>query len=110
MGAKRAFAHPSEAEVARIFDYYRVRYEYEPRSFPIAWDDEGRVVESFTPDFYLPDYDLYVEVTVLKQSLVTRKNRKVRLLRTLYPHVSVKLLYNRDIRALFAKYGVVAGG
>lgn len=110
MAAKRTFAHPSEEEVARIFDYYRVRYEYEPRSFPIAWDDEGRIVESFTPDFYLPDYDLYVEVTVLKQSLVTRKNHKVRMLRALYPHVNVKLLYNRDIRALFAKYGVVARG
>ncbi|MDE2572887.1 MAG: hypothetical protein KGM44_10260 [bacterium] len=106
MGDRRAFAHPSEEEVARIFDYYRVRYEYEPRSFPIVWDDDGRIAESFTPDFYLPDYDLYVEVTVLKQSLVTRKNRKVRLLRALYPHVNVKLLYNRDVRALFAKYGV----
>ena len=98
------FAHDSEAEFARILDFYGIRWEYEPRSFPLEHDSAGRTLESFSPDFYLPDFDLYLELTTLKQSLVTRKNRKLRRMRELYPHVRVKILYGRDVRSLFAKY------
>lgn len=98
------FAHESEAEFAGILDFYGIRWEYEPRSFPIERDATGRVTESFSPDFYLPDFDLYLELTTLKQSLVTRKNRKLRRMRELYPDVRVKILYGRDVRSLFAKY------
>jgi hypoxanthine phosphoribosyltransferase len=99
------FAHASEAELARILDYYGVRWEYEPRTFPILWNTDGKVVESFSPDFYLPELDIYVELTTLKQSLVRRKNRKLRRLRELYPDIRVKLFYGKDFRALMLKYG-----
>ena len=99
------FAHASEAELARILDYYGVRWEYEPRTFPILWNPDGKVVESFSPDFYLPELDMYVELTTLKQSLVRRKNRKLRRLRELYPDIRVKLFYGKDFRALMLKYG-----
>jgi hypothetical protein len=79
------FAHASEAELARILDYYGVSWEYEPRTFPILWNTDGKVVESFSPTFFLPELDVYVELTTLKQSLVRRKNRKLRRLRELYP-------------------------
>ena len=98
------FAHPSEQEFASILDFYGVRWEYEPKSFPLRWDAE-RVAEMFTPDFYLPDLGLYLELTTLKQSLVTEKNRKLRRMRELYPDVAVKLLYRRDYHRLLAKYG-----
>lgn len=101
------FAHASEAEFARLLDFYGLRWEYEPRSFPLQWDAQGRVVESFNPDFYLPDIDLYIELTTLKQSLVTKKNRKLRRLRELYPNIRVKIFYGRDYRSLLAKYGLV---
>ena len=99
------FAHASEAELARIFDFYAVRWEYEPHVFPIQWNLEGAVVESFSPDFYLPDFDLHVELTTLRQPLVRKKNRKLRRLRELYPGVRIKLFYARDFRALMLKYG-----
>jgi len=99
------FAHASEAELARILDYYGVRWEYEPRTFPIMWSLDGKVVESFSPDFYLPDLNVYVELTTLKQSLVRRKNRKLRRLRELYPDIHIKLFYGKDFRALMLKYG-----
>jgi hypothetical protein len=101
------FAHASEAELSRILDYYGVRWEYEPRTFPIMWGLDGKVVESFSPDFYLPDMDMYVELTTLKQSLVRRKNRKLRRLRELYPDIRIKLFYGKDFRALMLKYGRV---
>jgi len=99
------FAHASEAELARILDYYDVRWQYEPRTFPIQWNLDGAVVESFSPDFYLPELDLFVELTTLRQSLVRRKNRKLRRLRELYPDVRVKLFYGKDFKALMLKYG-----
>jgi hypothetical protein len=99
------FAHASEAELARILDYYQVAWQYEPRTFPIQWNLDGAVVESFSPDFYLPELDLYVELTTLRQSLVRRKNRKLRRLRELYPDVRAKLFYGKDFKALMLKYG-----
>jgi hypothetical protein len=101
----RRFVNRSEAEFARLLEYYRIPYEYEPRSFPLKWDEQGKVIEAFTPDFYLPDEDLYIEITVMKQSLATRKNRKLRLMKQLYPEVNIKLLFRGDFQALAAKYG-----
>jgi hypoxanthine phosphoribosyltransferase len=92
--------------VAKLLDFYGIRWEYEPRSFVLETDDEGRVIEAARPDFYLPDQDLYVEITTMKQSLVTRKNRKIRKLRERYPDVKVKLFYRRDIERLVEKYGL----
>ncbi len=100
-----AFAHHSEAELARILSYYQVRWLYEPDTFPIGWSLDGDVVESFSPDFFLPDLDLYVELTTLKQTLVRKKNRKLRRLRELYPDVRIKLFYARDFRMLLLKFG-----
>jgi hypoxanthine phosphoribosyltransferase len=104
-GQRPAFAHESEVELARILDFYAVRWEYEPHTFPILWNLDGDVLESFSPDFYLPDLDLYLELTTLKQRLVRKKNRKLRRLRELYPEIRIKLFYARDFRALMLKYG-----
>ena len=98
------FANRIELECAKILDYYGVRWDYEPQSFVLERDEEGRVVSAFTPDFYLPEQNLFIEVTVMKQSLVTRKNRKLREVRRLYPHVRVKLFYRRDIERLAQRY------
>ena len=91
--------------MARILDFYDVRWEYEPATFPILWNLEGTVVESFSPDFYLPDLDLYLEMTTLRQKLVRKKNRKLRRIRELYPDMRIKLFYARDFRALMLKFG-----
>ena len=108
MDVATPFAHASEAEMARILDFYDVRWQYEPDTFPILWNLDGAVVESFSPDFYLPDLELYLEMTTLRQKLVRKKNRKLRRLRELYPSINIKLFYARDFRALMLKYGKVA--
>ncbi len=104
------FAHESEEEFARILDFYGVRWQYEPRTFPLRQADDGRIIEAFSPDFYLVDLDLYIELTTLKQGLVTDKHRKLRRMGELYPDVQVKLLYKRDYLTLLAKYGIGAVG
>ncbi len=104
MAVSRApFAHASEAELARLFDFYRLAWRYEPRSFPIVWNERGRPVEFFTPDFYLPEYDLYIEVTVAKPVRNNRKNRKLRLMRSHHPRVNVKLFTRRDVERVFSR-------
>ena len=100
------FANDAELECAKILDYYGIPWEYEPRTFVLETDDVGRVIEAIAPDFYLPEQDLYVELTVMKQSLVTRKNRKLRKLRERYPGIRVKLFYRRDFERLAQKYGL----
>ena len=67
-GSPPRFAHQSEAELARILDFYGVAWRYEPDVFPISWNADGAVVESFSPDFYLPEIDIYLELTTLKQT------------------------------------------
>jgi len=100
------FANPAELEYAKVLDWHGIPWMYEPTTFVLARDEEGRVTEAFTPDFYLPEQDLYLEVTVMKQSLVTRKNRKLRKLRELYPEVKVKLFYERDFERLAVRFGL----
>lgn len=100
------FAHESERAAAEILDYYRIRWQYEPRTFPIEWDEEGNVTASFTPDFYLVDFDMFIELTTMNQKLVTKKNRKVKRLKECYPEISIRIFYQKDFRRLLARFGV----
>ncbi len=81
-------------------------WEYEPRSFVLERDRAGNPVQAFTPDFYLPAYDQYIEITTLNQKLVTKKNKKARRLREQHPDVEIKVLYQRDYLHLLVKYGL----
>jgi hypothetical protein len=101
-----SFAHASERQFARLLDFYQIEWEYEPRSFDLEWDRQGNVIQQFTPDFYLPAYELYIEITTMNQKLVTRKNRKVRRLQELYPEINCKIFYQRDYLSLVTKYGL----
>ena len=103
-----SFAHPIEEEFARILDYYGIRWEYEPHTFPLEWDVQGNVTVAFAPDFYLPDQDLYVELTTLRPKLIRHKNRKLRRMAELYPNVNVKLFKRKDLRDMMVKYGLDA--
>jgi hypothetical protein len=100
------FSHPAEEAFARILDFYQMEWEYEPMTFPLQWDKKGRVLLAFSPDFYLVDEDVYLELTTMRQRLVTKKNRKLRLLHKLYPDVKCKLIYRKDVENMAVKYGL----
>ncbi len=100
------FAHSAEEEFARILDFYGIEWEYEPRTFPLQWDNAGRVTEAFAPDFYLPQQDLYIELTTLRPRLATYKNRRLRRMKELYPEINVKLFKRGSMRDLMTKYGL----
>ena len=103
---RAAFVHPSEEMFAHLLDFYRIAWEYEPKSFPIQWDKDGKVTEAFTPDFYLPEFDVYLELTTMKQAHVTKKNRKIKLVKQLYPHVNIRVFYQKDFENMIFKYGL----
>lgn len=100
------FSHPAEEMFARILDFYGVEWHYEPKTFNLEWNEKGKVKLAFTPDFYLPDQDLYVELTTLRPQLASIKNKKLRLMNELYPEIKIKLMKRRDIRDLLIKYGL----
>jgi hypoxanthine phosphoribosyltransferase len=100
------FAHPIEAEFAKILDFYHIRWVYEPRTFALEWDEQGNVTLAFTPDFYLPDQDVYIELTTLRPSLANQKNYKQRRMAELYPEVNLILLKRKELRNLMLKFGL----
>ena len=104
---QQRFAHPAEAELARLLDRFHIAWEYEPRTFELDRDAAtGQVTRAFTPDFYLPEHDLFLELTTLRQALVTKKNAKVRRLKQLHPEVRIRILYRRDYEQLANAFGL----
>ena len=103
---RRHFSHPTEEAFAKILDFYGIEWQYEPRTFPLEWNENGEVTQAFSPDFYLPSQDLYIELTTLRPRLTTIKNHKVKRLQELYPEIHIKLLKRREMRDLMVKYGL----
>jgi hypothetical protein len=98
-------ANSTEQHFASLLDSYGIRWIHEPHRFPIAFDKAGNPTEYFTPDFYLPETDEYIELTVLRQCLCTKKNRKLRLMMRHHPGVKCRIIYRRDYENLSLKYG-----
>jgi hypoxanthine phosphoribosyltransferase len=105
-GNRTHFAHPVEEEFAKILDFYNIRWEYEPRTFALEWNEDGNVTMAFAPDFYLPDQDVYIELTTLRPSLANQKNYKQRRMAELYPDVNLILLKRKDLRNMMVKFGL----
>jgi hypothetical protein len=103
---KPAFAHPLEEIFARILDFYGIQWEYEPKTFPLEWDEAGNVTEAFAPDFFLPEQNLFVELTTLRPKLTVKKNRKLKRIQELYPDINIKLFKRRELRNMMVRFGL----
>lgn len=98
------FKNPSEAEFAKVLDMYHIDWKYEPKTFPVEWDAEGNVTMAFSPDFYLPNFDTYLELTTMNQKYVTAKNRKLKKVRELYPGTNIRIVYKKDFMSLIERF------
>jgi cytidylate kinase len=98
------FKNQSEVEFARILDMHQIEWKYEPRTFPVEWDAEGNVTLAFSPDFYLVQFDTYIELTTMNQRYVTEKNKKLRRVRELYPGTHIKIVYKKDFHELVERF------
>ncbi len=101
------FVHPIEEAFSRILNFYGVTWEYEPTTFPLKWDEKGNVIEAFTPDFFLPQQNMYIELTTLRPKLTRRKNRKLKKIKELYPEINIQLLKRRELRNMMLRFGMV---
>ncbi len=99
----------AEAEFAKILDMYQIDWKYEPKTFPIGWDAEGNITSAFSPDFYLPKFDTYIELTTMNQKYVTEKNKKIKKLRELYPGTNIKIVYKKDYHSLIERFNMGKG-
>ena len=99
------FKNETEREFANILDMYGIEWLYEPKTFPVQWDSEGNVTMAISPDFYLPRFNLYLELTTMDQKYVTKKNKKMRLVRELYPGTNIRIVYKRDFQELIGRLG-----
>ena len=104
------FKNPEESEFARILDTYNIEWIYEPKTFPVEWDTDGNVKLAFSPDFYLPGLDLYIELTIMNQKYVTEKNKKVKRLKELYPGTNVRIVYKKDFQTLIERFSELGAG
>ena len=100
------FSHPSEVELAHILDFYGIRWRYEPTTFPLRWDEDGNILEAFSPDFYLVDQDLYVELTTLRPKLMRIKHHKLRAIKELYPDIHIRLWDRKGAFSLMQHFGL----
>lgn len=109
MPVTKAFVHPAEEEFAKILDMYNLEWEYEPKTFPTEWDAEGNIIKAITPDFYLPRFNTYIEITTMDQKYVAEKKRKVRRLKELYPEININIVFKRDFHSLLKRFGFQKG-
>jgi hypothetical protein len=98
------FAHPSEQLFSQLLTLYGFQWIYEPLEFPLYWNEHGVPIRGFRPDFFLPERSLFIELTVLEQRLTTKKNRKVRRFRDLYPEIPLLVVYQRDFHQLLRQH------
>ena len=104
-----SFKNETEEEFARILDLYNIEWLYEPKTFPVEWDAEGNVTMAISPDFYLPRFNLYLELTTMDQRYVTKKNKKMRLVRELYPGTNIRIVYKKDFNELVERLKMFGG-
>lgn len=103
------YKNPSEEEFAKILNLYELKWEYEPRTFPIKWDAEGNIIQAFSPDFYLPDFDTYIELTIMNQKYTSVKKKKVELLKKLYPGININIVFKEDYHNLIKRFSTFGG-
>lgn len=96
------FAHYSEKLFAEHLNLFDINWIYEPKSFPLKWGS-GAIKMMFTPDFYLPEYNTYIEITTMDQKLITKKQKKIKLARKLYPQTSFKLINEKEFYNFLTK-------
>jgi hypothetical protein len=98
----RKFAHVAEEQFAKILNFYEIEWQYEPTMFILRTDEEGMIRKGFTPDFYIPEYDVYVEITVMGKP--QKKRKKIAETNNLYPDVNIILMNRSDMEGLRKKY------
>jgi hypothetical protein len=88
-----------EANVARILKHFSIEYSFEQKSFLLNKPEGGQT--RYTPDFYLPQYDTYIEV---KGRWYSDGKSKFQLCKEQYPNIKIKLVDGKKYKRLEKRY------
>jgi len=95
------FAHESEEMFADILDELDLKWEYEPTVFVIK-EKNGIIKKAFKPDFYIPELNLYIEISTCQNR--RRKRRKVEQAQEMHPDANIILLLSDRLNEIFSDY------
>lgn len=89
---KMSFRSNWEIELAELMHDLGIRFKYEPKRFYFEVERE-----SYLPDFYLPDYNVWIEV---KGFMDKRSAKRIKLFRKHYKGEYGFFLYEKNEREL----------
>ncbi len=93
--SKTAYFHSRwEANIARLYNYKKIKWEYEPKTFDIGG-------QMYTPDFYIPDSDTYVEIKNFWGQYSKKRDTKFR---EAYPDIKLQVILKKEYLELQEKY------
>lgn len=79
-----------EIAYAKFLDYSGIKWQYEPKAF-----DLGN--STYRPDFYIPEWDLYIEI---KGYWRDDAKKKYKLFKKLNPKVRINVLNKKDLKSI----------
>jgi hypothetical protein len=92
------FVTPEEERFERMLRKHSIPWEYESHLITFALDPKIGVADAgFNPDFYLPEWDIYVELTGGGAASMRKKRSKIRRAVDLYPYLRIRLLDEGDV-------------
>jgi len=84
-----------EANVARYFNFVGIKWEFESKTF--WFENIKRGNRSYTPDFYLPEEDRYVEV---KGWMDKSSKTKLKRMAKYYPNIKIEIIAKDEYKAI----------
>jgi len=98
-GATPGFISTTHQEFASFLSRSAIAWRYKPRTFAIEWDAEGNLLDSITPDFYLPDCRQYLALSTEQENCAASIARRLRLLNRIHPELDVRLIAGSNYKA-----------
>lgn len=80
--------------MARLYTFLTVKWEYAPRTFDIG-------DQRYTPDFYLPETDTYIEVKNFWGAYSRKRDGKFR---KTYPHIRLEVILKPKYLSMQQEY------
>ena len=94
-GQRCYFKSAWEANTARLLEFQKRTWQYEPKTF---WFEAiRRGVRSYKPDFYLPKEDIYIEV---KGYLDAKSKTKLKRMAKYHPKVKIEVWDSEFFKAI----------
>jgi hypothetical protein len=90
----KMFRSSWEANFAKWLDLSGIKWEYESKAFELKINNKDT---TYTPDFYLPEFDCYIEI---KGRWYYNSKEKFDLFLEIFSDINIKLLQKKELKLL----------